>query len=247
VRSLAFAALIAVSSLAVSAQPEKKIQDAFAALRDKNQVHLHLEGTDRLGNRTSQILVDGYWHRGVTAGRPFAHLWVHNYRGPEEVFRAVADGMVLWQYDPKRSEYSATAYGSYRGPQPDDYEDVLLRNVNAGTRGPANHLIRLMREIWGGDDALYRSWMPGYQPVDEGTTITYRAEDAMFRQVTFHIDLQNGELRAVSYYDRTRVGAEERILEWTLTIRVYEEPQNWQFAFTPPPGTRAVSGIRPVG
>jgi hypothetical protein len=228
--------------------PAERIQASFELLREQPTVFFRLEGTERLGDKVSALVVDTFWHHGVQGSRPYANLRLQSYRDGVEQMRTVGDGTVLWQFDPVRNEYSSGTYGAYRGDQPADHMDVMLRMTGGAARGPVNYAARLLREVYAGDWALYRNWMPGYEPVASGSQITYSVGTPVQRQIRFTLDQDTGELKSIYFYDRVMLAGKWREVDWTLTVYPYGVvPAGWNFQFTPPRDARAVAGLRPVG
>ncbi len=225
------------------------------------------QGSETLGTSVTARFSDIFWYTTIDPnGQPIAKLESTEYANQVLRSRTVGDGTTLWAYDVLRNEYNATRYGSINSPtQPADYFQVLLQGYGSHSKGPGSFPARLLREVYGGGFAQFKSWLisPNEQIVGNGqiaadpvaaTGRTYvGTPDTRFvifwvgapatRSAVFEIyrDPNNpiDTLVRIYYADLSSVGTNARLVEWQMSIQPTTPAAN-NFIFIPPAGARSI-------
>jgi hypothetical protein len=228
----------ALASAAYAQTPEDSLQSAYENLRNQQWVHLELLGDDTSAAKSVSIRVEAFWSCPTGLPKPLAQLTVESYRDEEPADFWDADGVQLWKYATDSDSYQAFAYGSFAGDQPTNYLDSLLQSLVAESRNPALFPNRLLRDVYGGPQALYKSWIPETKAKESSqnglTTITYSND---VKTVTFTLDEASGDLKEIEYDAADPVRTEH----WQMTVTTYDKAPTWQFTFTPPLGARPIA------
>jgi hypothetical protein len=241
-------------------------------LRDYDTSWIQVMGTETLGGVQTQIQTDIYW--STPSATSFVEVLSHTNAVMKQ--RLVADGVALWAYNPVRNEYSANIYGAYTGPQPQTYRSNLLGSITHLLKGTSAYGGRLLNEVYGGEAAVYRSWVPinGEPTVYEnGATyanpvngrqytsvptqrdfIVYELGNPQRRVVIFERlwgPLRSGidgwRLASVSVAEYARLGNRDRLIDVRVTFSGGGIPTTANFSFQPPAGSKSLTGPRPVG
>jgi hypothetical protein len=258
--------------MAQTQTPTQRIQEAMTPLRDYNAAWIQVSGTETLGTVQTPIQTDIYWDTPTT--KSFVEILSQNNGVINQ--RLVGDGVSLWAYSPARNEYSANIYGAYTGPQPQTYRSNLLSSITHLLKGTSAYGGRLLNEVYGGEAALYRSWVPinGEPTVYEnGTTYTnplngrqytsiptqrdfivYELGNPLRRAVIFERlwgPLRSGvdgwKLASVSVAEYARLGNRDRFIDVRVIFNGGGIPTTANFSFQPPAGSKSLTGPRPVG
>ncbi|HVL40501.1 MAG TPA: hypothetical protein VM328_14010 [Fimbriimonadaceae bacterium] len=264
---VASAALCCAAAAQYVDTPENRVRDTFINLRGSSTLWLRIEGSETTGNSTTAVTTDVFWSNPLTSPPSLELL---DYRGATLVNRTVGDSTVLWNYDPRRNQYSTARYGTYAGAAPVSATNNLLQSLAAVQPGPPSYAARLLREVYGGDSAYYRHWVTGNAPfvVENGQIyddpITGRRfvssanlDYAFFtqgnpvrRSVAFERWRDsNGiwRLSAVYVAEREDLRGRLRVLDLRMSVHPDQVPNTASFSFTPPAGSRAVALTRPGG
>jgi hypothetical protein len=272
--------LLAVStvSFAQALTPsELEVDAAFKALRPETNALLRLVGNEYFGSTTTPIQTDLFWNRPGFAGAQDMRIEMLEARNALWNRRVVADGRHVWGVDLIKNTYSTARYGSYNSTKPNDYESNGMLSVGILANGESTWPARLVREVWGGNDALYRPWIPLSSNRSEFTVqgvsstadpvVTSRVYTSSLikkfhiywlvkagtpvRSVTFELD-QNQvtaawNLTAIYFSDRVNKGTVQKLTDWKLSVYTGTLPSTGNFTYTPAAGARAIAGPRPNG
>jgi hypothetical protein len=224
---------------------EQPIQAALEALRGRAGVQLTMTGTETLGAANTTFQVDAFWFQAVEDGRPMSKVELRGWVNGVSTFRIVGDGTTLWAHDLGRNLYSADRYGNYSGAQPLDYLARLFASLGTVTRGRTAYPGRLLAETYAGEQARYRTWLPGAAIESNSSVVRYTLGNPERRRIEFYYTGSN--LNRVDFYDATPIGEAVREISWSMTVTPFDvalsEPA---FQFVPPAGARPVVGLRPV-
>lgn len=243
---LGFTAATALSQVAPAEQP---IQSALTGLRTHAGLQVVLSGTQSAGEASETFTTTLYWFESIEDGRPVVRVEVVGDKNAAEVFRIVGDGVTLWAYDARRNEYSATRYGNYRGAQPENYVNALLGALGSMIEGRSALPVRLLNQVYGGESARYRSWLPGATPVNSGISVLYQLGSPVRRRLEFRYTGVDPAvlIDSIDYYDRVELGSIVRETTWQISpLSLDAVPAEANFSFVPPAGSRAIAGVRPV-
>jgi hypothetical protein len=228
---------------------EQPIQEGFSTLRGHPGLKVSLEGSQQIGDRITPFTTTAYWFQDVEDGRTMAKLeMVVTWNGSQS-FRVVADGVTLWIYDNNRREYSATRYGNYNGAQPDGYANSLLAAVKSIAKGQCAYPIRLLSEVYGGEQPRYTTWIPGTAIEDTGSIVRYMLGTPVRRRLEFSYMYVAPymNIRQIDYFDEISFQDASREITWTLVPTSFDLILgDANFAFIPPAGSRSVVGVRSV-
>lgn len=201
---------------------------------------MRLDGTETIGTQSHHILVDSYWDTAPSGDKILSRAKIQAWRDDVQRYLTIGDGTNLWILDVTANEYMNHLYGSYTSKQPDDYQQVLLQSQLAGSRGPSMFPARLLRDIYGGSAATYKTWMPNVTPTETNGVITYSTTSPLTRMVQYVLDQSTGALISMSYTDVK--GNQE--VSWTLNFYSFlSPPADWNFGFVPPPGSTVVADV----
>jgi len=233
----AFASLLATTAWCQTA--DDTLQTAYDNLRGEQWASFQLLGTDTVGVQVSPLEVDANWSSPVGVPNPLTQLSLESLRSNVQYDFWVADGTQLWRYADDANQYQAATYGAFAGATPPNYVDSLLQSLVAESRGPALYVSRLLRDVYAGPQATYKSWVPQTTPVvtTDETTTTISYGNAI-KTVVFTVDTSSGNLKKIDYTATQGIRAEA----WELTITTFNaRPLDWRFTFTPPPDAQPVA------
>lgn len=228
---------------------EEPIQRALEALRSRPGVRLELIGSETVGSTTIPFSINAMWFQSTEDGKPMSKVEMIGTRNGQTLFRLVGDGTTLWAWNARRNEYIASRYGSYRGVQSENYLVTLFNSLGSLVNGHASLPARLLAETYGGEAAMYRTWMPGVTAENTGALVRYQLSTPVRRRYEFWYSEVTPylQLDRVEYFDTIYFGATRREVAWTMSVTALDLVLDEQtFAFTPPTGSRAVVALRPV-
>lgn len=148
---------------------EVEVDQAFKTLRGENKALFRLIGAEYFGSTTTPINVDLFYDRPVGKTMQDLRMELLEARNGAWTRRVVADGRHVWGVDLVKNTYSTARYGSYNATKPADYEQNGFQSLNVLSNGQSSWLSRLTREVWGGNDAVYRPWIPASSNRSEAT------------------------------------------------------------------------------
>lgn len=251
VKCIVLGALVVLSAFA-GAQiklQEQPIQEGFNTLRAHPGLKLTLDGAEQVGASITPFTTTAYIFQDIEDGRPMAKVEVIGTSNGAQTFRIVGDGTTLWIYDTARNMYSATRYGNYRGAQPDGYLNNLLSALKSMVKGQAAYPVRMLMEVYGGENARYTTWMPGTAIEDTGSVIRYMLGTPVRRRLefTYQYVAPYQNVRQIDYFDEISFQTATRDVTWTLTPTSFDLVlPDANFTFTPPAGSRTIVGVRSV-
>lgn len=274
--AIALLATTAGSAVAQIDSVEKPIQTAFSSLRGLSQVMVELNGTDQFGSRTNVLYSNAYYAWNPSLPDALARAEINDTLNNAKTRRIAGDGTVLWAYDFYRNIYTSYKYGAYTGAQPKDYRTNLFDQLNASAQGPSVFLSRFLREVYAGDFAQYRTWLPMSTITEVSMTsgtltmadpvnpnrmyvadnlnmyVVYSYKTRPTRSGAFHLTRPDTTtqwgLSEFFYSDRQQINVSNvRWIDWTMTINT--GPYQWftDFSFMPPKTARAVASLRGQG
>jgi hypothetical protein len=242
---------------------EEPIRNAFDGWRGTNIFFVRMEGTEAVDGKTYDLLTDLYWHVDRSSGQPVAKVELQKkYRlqttpvdpnGWRTAQRVVGDGAYLYNYrhfaGTRNGEYSAVPYSRFIGGRwtpGERYIPTLLTHLTAAAGDTDAYLVRLLREVYGGEGATsqYRRWIPTATPESTETTVTYRVGDPVRRQITFNFDPDTDALLSIMLFDTKRVGSSYRTVNAVMTPQALTQISPDLFHPYPLDGTYGVRGWR---
>ncbi|HEY0868541.1 MAG TPA: hypothetical protein VGE01_14250 [Fimbriimonas sp.] len=202
---------------------DAEITAAYGQLRANNNLFIELAGVRTLGTTTTELKTQAYWQTDTTVTPPVLRAEIWQYRNNELLSRTIGDGRTIWTYHNDSFTYSATPYGRWsQDPNPRYRADFIdLMTESAGEE--ASYIARLLREIFAGDNAAYRSWMPAVEPVngtDDPFDVVYTLGDPKKREVVFDLDMEDTGLRltGIDFYDQKKIGTRLRETTWRIDV-----------------------------
>ncbi|RYG35149.1 hypothetical protein EON81_13560 [bacterium] len=194
---------------------------------------VEMNGTEQFGSRVEFFRIVGFHHivPGVSSAPGLHQLEIVEYRGTEtnmtEVSRVVGDGRWIWRFDKGRREFTAAPYNADGILQDEQAENDMFALAAVTVRGNAAWPLRLMREIYSGPAAQYRSWQsPSTLDVNESDP-TYRVGDPLQprRQLRWAMNSSdNTSIEAAAFFDRSFVKNVERQTAWTMSFSMTYDP-----------------------
>jgi outer membrane lipoprotein-sorting protein len=259
------APLLVTSSLQAQTAAEVLLE-AYRNTRSTSDVSMVFSSTLVVGPRT--ITDAAELHIQSDATRIRAEL-LERQNG-NLLHRAVGDGTTRWLYHVGRNEFSNSVYGAYQGAQPADMRSRLFQGLNQGSLGPASTLTRLAQDIFGGDVAQYREWLPlatvtllqsGSTSDTVRPTRYYNASETQYfiqltypannrRTMVFQVQRNTATdpwyLMAVYGAEDSGAGPTRRELDWQIQLSYPPLPlPAAHFQFIPPTNARPVIAGRP--
>ncbi|RYG46607.1 hypothetical protein EON79_09680 [bacterium] len=188
---------------------------------------VEMNGTEEFGSKSEPFRITAYHHR-----EPGLHqLEIVEYRmvgtGMAEVSRIVADGRWLWRFDRSRLEFTAVPYDANGTLSDEAAENALFAFAAVAVRGNASWPLRLMREIYTGPIAQYRSWQSPSTLDTTQVDPTYRIGDPTLprRELRWALDTaDNTSVLAAAFFDRSTVRNIERRTTWTMSFAMDYDP-----------------------
>lgn len=249
-RALFLAAAAFAASAHAQSGDEARIQAALAALREEPEIMIQLDGTEKLGTRTSTTAINAFykWNPLTPSKTDTVRVDLQEWVNLALTRRICGDGVTLWAHDFQRNAYTSSRYGAYSGAQPEGMRTTLLQELGRASQGQAAHVARLLREVFSGDGAQYRSWYPGAKVTATPGGI-HLSMEGRSRAITFLLDESGArpKLVGIDFYDAQRVGSEDRIVTWTLTVHTGYLPASSDYVFVPPTRARAIANPRGPG
>ncbi len=271
---IALGSLVSIGFSQALTAAESEVDQAFKLLRGESDVLLRLAGNEYVGSTTTAFASDFFWSRPALSIAQDMKMELLEGRNGLWTHRVVGDGRHVWGIDLSKNTYSTARYGAYTATKPADYEQNGLQSLNVYATGQSSLVARLAREVWGGFDALYRSWIPASSNRSETsvqgagstfsdpvvTTRQYVSSDTKkfhvywttkagtpVRSIAFELNEISGNWRlgAIYYSDLARFGATTKLTDWRTDVYTTPLPTAGTFTYTPPAGARAVAGPRP--
>lgn len=265
--------LVAGLSLA-QATGKEKILEVYGTLKRFPALTLTVEGAEANGNTTIPYDATYNWFSEIDQlNQPVAQLDSAEYRDNKFLWQTVADGVTLWNYNPKFNEYASSNYGAYGAQQPATYHRNLVRSLYATARGPAVWASRLLQDLYGSESGSYSPWSPGavetvleagdgswtdaltgrdYTPTPTRDYVIYELGDPVRRSIVFERRLatlpdntQGWTLSAVYVGDQIS-GKVSRLVDLVITPVSATTKPDLDFVFSPPAGSKSVSGSRVI-
>lgn len=214
------------ASFSWATDPEGLLRSAYLNLRSTPALSVRLSGYEKSGNQSHSLLVDAI----VDNASPQPRYVIWSIRDGQESYRWVADGSTFVFLDRLNLEARAVPYIAA-----DARSSSFQSLVNTST-GAATFVSRLTRDIYGGDAATFKTWMPEAVPTWGGdSNWTWVAYTSQVRQVVYWLDSPTGNLAAIDY--KLKDGSRE--MQWRMSLTTYGYlQQNWSFNFVPPAGVR---------
>jgi hypothetical protein len=275
VRVVPIALLIALAGTALAqiSREEKPIQDAFANLRLESEVYFGLDGTDSLGTRTNVLNSNAFFKWEPTAPDKYAKSEINDWVNSGHTHRIVADGITVWSYDFGHNTYTSFRYGLHAGAPPKNFRTDMLQEMTTASQSQTTFLARILREVYSGDFAQYRTWLPmanvttvakGSPPMPDPviTTRTYTGDDLNYyivytystrpqRSSAFHFTRKDmaapWDLSDIYYADRTTMRTGTRTVDWKVSIYRGTLPTSTNYLFQPPSNARPIANVRTTG
>lgn len=222
------------------------LNDAFITLRAHSKVFFQLKGTEMVGSKTTYITYNVSFQLAPNPDGSLmaAQLDVEAYRDDNFDHRICADGVTLWDYQPNSKTYRPLRYGVESGQQAPEYVDSLLRKFDSVADVYETRIANLLRQVYGGGQSNYESWVPSVAPTLVGGNLLYIEGTPIYRSAVFSLgsDL-NGNLGLVSldYYEDAKPGVSLKRRTWHLTVSKDLDFYPNTFKFAPPIGTRPIS------
>jgi hypothetical protein len=216
-------AMITVAAFAAASDDEDAINGAFSLLRGNTLLHLRLSGTVTRANQTNSVQADAYFlqeagPQGLAKIELIEQL--RDAGGTWHVInRVVGDGVNLYRYNFRTSEASSIQYGSPVGDIPQDYVARLFRSFATIPSAIDAYFPRLVKEIAGGNESTYRSWMPGHVAKVVPTGYVYAQITPFERSVEFDLD-EYGNLTGVRRRENRLVGNQINSVDWQVEVLV---------------------------
>lgn len=257
--------MIAALAIALDPTGADLISDALRNLRMSPGISISIDGLETIGNRSGKTRIDIAYFEQTQNSRLWAWGEMAESANGYLVKRTVGDGLTFWSWSPARNEYLSAVYGSYGKENPKDYKNNLFQSLATVAMGPAAYGVRLVREVYGGDSAGFREWLPGattevltrgmapfkdaitgqpYAADDTHDYIVQELGDPVRRCMTFERtkdDQGTWRLTTVFVADITRVGRETKVSNYTIRIQPGDQPAAWAtFRFVPPSGAKAL-------
>lgn len=261
---------LATAAYAQTTLVEKPIQDAMTLLRASDTMIITLDGSDVVGPRTTSLSSTAFWQWNSLdpLGKMYADIFEFTNGSPSR--RVTANGVTVFGYTNSTNSYTSNAYGLETNPQPSDFKQNLMQALATESQGTTVFVTRFLREVFGGDVATYRTWLPGatpvgiyngmvqddpvsnrkYAPGQDDFYIWYSYPNRMMRSNAFHLVRKDAtspfEIKEIFYTDLSKVGNMQRVVDWTMNINpVITSTTNYKFV--PPPTARAISNRRTGG
>jgi len=214
-------------ALAATGEDEAAINGAFSLLRSDAILHLRLTGTITKAGTTNAVQADAYFQQEPGAqGLAKIELLeqIRDGNGAWHVVnRVVGDGVNLYRYNFRTYEASSIQYGSPVGDIPQDYSARLFRNFSATPSSIDAFFPRLLKEIAGGTESTYRSWMPGHAAQVVPSGYLYSQTAPFTRLVQFDLD-EYGNLTGVHRQESRLVGNQVSEVNWSVAIIASPSP-----------------------
>jgi hypothetical protein len=270
-----FAAAITSAFAQITAE-EKSILSGFTSLRAEKEIMLELDGTDKFGAKTSVLYSNAFFNWDPLKPDSFAKVEVNDYLNGNHTHRIVGDGTTLWGYDFTKNAYTSFRYGAYSGTLAPDFRANMLQELTTNSRGTTVFMSRMLREVFSGDIAQYRTWFPGAQitlltktssppvmtdPVDQNRSyvaddlnlyVIYTYTPRTQRSSAFHFsrpDLNSPwSLSEIYYADSQTAGSSVvRFVDWRITVHTGVLPLSTNYVFVPPTNARAIANVKGQG
>jgi hypothetical protein len=227
--SLALVVLAGVASAQVPPPTEDSIVSAFATLRSQPDLYVRLDGQQIINGATYDALSELYFHQVVVGGQTLAKVEVQRkFKRPTDtgytIFqRVVGDGFSLYDYRPTAYEFTAINYGDYNAPvrtaeEQARYVKRLIAMVVHAVGDTEALTVRVLREIYGGDQASFHRWIPQVEPQISANAITYDLGSPATRSYTFQFDTTNTTITGISAFDARRTGTGVRTGTYNLFV-----------------------------
>ncbi len=267
------AALAALACAQISTK-EQAIQDAFASLRSADSLVLQLQGSDKQGSRNDSLDTTVFWSWDSALDK-FAKIDVWVNQNSARMARLCGDGITFWALDFRQNAYNSTRYGTYNAAPPTGFRSNLLQAVTNSSRGTTTWATRMLREIFSGTGAEYRTWLPGARitllstdpgadqlsmidPVANRTYtasntekfIVYSYDTGLRRSAAFHFSRTDTaspyELTEVYVADQRTAGSTSRLIDFSIQVNPALATTT-NYVFVPPTTARAIANPRPAG
>lgn len=264
--------MVGASAFGQISENEQVIQGALAQLRAKPEIMVELVGFEKLGTRTTSLYSNAFFKWDPLQKNGISKAEINDFVDSQHSKRIVADGTILWSYDFGRNTYSTYKYGAFNGPLPENSRADMLNELTTSAQGPSVFVSRLLRETFAGDNAQYRTWMPGAQisvvttgsvkdPVnpdrvyyagDFDNYVIYWYGTRLKRSAAFHLTRkaqdQPWQLAEIYYSDVEPLpGSRSRWVDWGISVHTDALPASTNYVFVPPATARAIANPRSTG
>lgn len=253
---------------------EAPIQQAFAKLRGENEIMLTLDGSERIGSRVNTLSSNAFFKwEPLKPDYPGIKAEINDWVNGEHTRRIVADGTILWNYDFTRNAYTTFRYGSYNGALPEGYRINMLNELTTATQGPSVFLSRALKEVFSGNGAQYRTWLPmsqitvigdgmyiddpvipsrRYTGTQNDLYIVYTYASRLQRSGAFHLQrsgpLSDWHLSEIFYADRQQLNAStSKTVDWMISVTTGTMPTVPRYTFVPPTTAKSIANVRGGG
>ncbi len=273
VRKIIFPAIMGLAASSFCQVPTTNAEIVLAMQRFATSptLKLTLDGTETINRRGKTFHVEtSLLVANSPSGTVVGLIEIVEYQNGQMTQRTVGDGQTLWIYNVQSLEYMAMPYGILGG-DPSSYFAKLSDGIGSYVEGFGTYPVRFLRDIlyrrdtFGSSGATYRSWVPGFVPVQFSNinqsfpdpinpSRVYRPDQTKFfvhnanganpsKSITFEFEIGNSSNQLTSCYfsELTSVGNRNRLVDWqmgVLSSGLSFPPETFQFI--PPKRARAV-------
>lgn len=238
-----------------SALARQMMAGATAELASNQMVSVQIAGTETIDGEAVPIWLSASISIEVVDEVPMIYLEVLTYRNNELQYRLAGDGTYLWSYDPVKKEYSSAAYGSTSGTQPSNMRQRLFQIAAVRCRGASTFLIKLLQDAFGPPadtfGLLSERWVPWMATANvtvNGSTILCESDAPTPSELVYTLEADPDygyRLLGADFFRDLSTDSQSRIVEWTAQVFRDQLPDDVDFGFVPPPGSRAVAAALP--
>jgi hypothetical protein len=228
-----------------------------------------------MGTRTNVLNSNAFFKWDPSGPDKFAKGEINDWVNGGHTHRIVADGTTVWSYDFGRNAYTSFRYGVHAGTLPVGFRSSMLQEMTTASQGQTTFLARILREIYSGDVAQYRTWLPManvttltkastpptmadpvnpsriYTGDDLNYYILYTYNNRPQRSAAFHFSRKDiaatWELSDIFYADQTSMRSGVRTIDWKVSIFRGSLPLTTNYVFQPPSNSRAIANVRTTG
>lgn len=239
-------AIIAATGIAAIAAAQDDTASAvltpqFASWREQPDFRVELNGTEEYGTRSEAFQIVAYHH--TEDGKQQLEIVERRQTqaGMVETGRIVADGKWLWRFDYGRQEFTVAPYRTEEGLADERVENTMLTLADVVVRKDATWALRLVREVYGGPFAQYRSWMsPSLLDLEEADPYYKLGVNPVRRGLRWILNSDDPtKVDAAAYFETGTARNLQRRTSWTMTFQAGWRPDDIPtFAPLPPAEVR---------
>lgn len=222
-------------------------------LRLQNTIYIDLAGTKTVNGDTVNIKTSFLYEKGFdTSGKQYEKLECVEYYGGTMTQRIVGDSINLWNYDPINKTYSATRYGVYNGPLPENYSRNLMQAFMSAAKDQSVYIARLMLDAKAGTNNVnYTPWMPtASAEVTNYTNVTrvrYLDGNPTAKIITYLVQPDGaggGKMTLLGYWDSSTKNNKVKTTTWLANITTGLTIDSSHFEFKPPAGSKGIVNVK---